>query len=68
MPTSVSLTRSTYTIADAITPAMFNAQSAISGTVADATAGTEGVVRLAGDLTGTAAAPALVNTAVTAGT
>ena len=68
MPTSVSLTRSTYTIADAITPAMFNAQSAISGTVADATAGTEGVMRLAGDLTGTAAAPALAASGVTAGT
>ena len=68
MPTSISLTRSTYTVADAITPAMFNAQSAISGTVADATAGTEGVVRLAGDLTGTAEAPALANTSVTAGT
>lgn len=71
MPATATITRTTYTTADSITPTMFNSQSCVTVTVPDALAGTEGVVRLAGDLAGTgssAASPQLTVTGATAGT
>lgn len=68
MPASVTFTRPTFTDNDSLSADAFNNVSVSSAAVPDAALGTEGVLRLAGDLTGTAASPALATTGVTAGT
>lgn len=67
MPANVSITRPNFTVNDNVPPATYNAHAAVSATVPDATAGAEGVIRLAGDLGGTAASPALAASGVAAG-
>jgi hypothetical protein len=52
---------------DEISPSAYNAASALAVQVPDASGSTEGVVRLAGDLTGAASAPALAASGVAAG-
>lgn len=64
MTAAVSFTRPTFTDNDTLTAAQFNDVTAASATVPDAEAGSEGVIRLAGALGGTAAAPTLATGAV----
>lgn len=67
MTAPVTFTRPAFTDNDTLSATQFNAVTAASATVPDALVGSEGVIRLAGDLTGTAAVPALAATAVTPG-
>jgi microcystin-dependent protein len=67
MPATITFTRPSFRDDDSLPPATFNACAVLSGTVPDAEAGAHGVLRLAGDLTGTAAAPVLTATGATAG-
>ena len=68
MPATLIITRPAFTDADSIPDTTFNGVTIISAIVPDATPGSEGVVRLAGDLTGGASAPQLAASGVTAGT
>lgn len=67
MPATITLTRPSFTDVDSLPSATFNGVTVVSATVPDAEAGAYGVVRLAGDLTGSAAGPVLVATGATAG-
>ncbi|EIQ00747.1 hypothetical protein OpiT1DRAFT_05303 [Opitutaceae bacterium TAV1] len=67
MPATIQIQRPTFGINDALPPATFNSVTVLAGTVPDATGSTEGVIRLAGDLTGSAENPQLANSGVTAG-
>ncbi len=67
MPATITFTRPSFGENDTLPPAAFNACTVLSGTVPDAEAGAYGVMRLAGDLTGNASAPALTATGATAG-
>jgi microcystin-dependent protein len=67
MPATITFTRPSFGENDTLPPSAFNACTVLSGTVPDAEAGAHGVLRLAGDLTGTAAAPVLTATGATAG-
>jgi len=68
MPASLIITRPAFTDSDSVPATTFNAVTILSATVPDATPVGEGVVRLAGDLTGGASAPQLIPSGVTAGT
>lgn len=59
MPVSITITRPTYNDNDTLDAATFDSVTISSATVPDATAITLGVVQLAGDLAGTAAAPTI---------
>ncbi len=65
MPAPVTLVRSTYGPNDSVPYDQFNAVAVVSATVPDATAIALGVIQLAGDLTGSAASPAVANGAIT---
>ena len=67
MPATITFTRPSFTDIDSLPSATFNGVAVVSGTVPDAEAGAYGVMRLAGDLTGTASAPVLTATGATAG-
>lgn len=67
MPATITLTRPSFTEIDSLPVATFNGVAVVSGTVPDAQAGAYGVMRLVGDLTGTAASPQLIATGATAG-
>jgi microcystin-dependent protein len=67
MPATITFTRPSFGENDTLPPSAFNACTVLSGTVPDAEAGAYGVMRLAGDLTGTAASPQLTATGATAG-
>jgi hypothetical protein len=67
MPATATLNRPAFTDVDSITAARFNSVTILSVIVPDATGAAEGVVRLAGDLTGSASAPQLATSGVTAG-
>lgn len=68
MPVSITFVRPTFGITDSLPPGTFNDHAVVSGIVPDATVGANGVIRLTGDLTGTADSPALTATGVTAAT
>ena len=68
MPATATIQRPTFTDVDVINALRFNASTVLTVTVPDATSSTEGVVRLTGDLAGTATAPVLAANGVTAGT
>ena len=68
MPVQATLTRPTFTDNDSISATIFNGATVVSVLVPDATGSTEGVVRLAGDLTGGASSPQLIATGATPGT
>lgn len=57
MPATITFVRPTYTDVDTLTAAQFNACTAASATVADATTSTLGVIKLAGGLDGTGETP-----------
>lgn len=59
MPADVTITRPTHADGSSINAAVFNSETVLSAQVPDATAASEGVVRLAGDLGGSAAVPRL---------
>lgn len=59
MPATAIILRPTFTDVDSLPSTTFNQHTVVSVTVPDATALAEGVVRLAGDLAGTAASPQL---------
>ena len=61
MPADVTLTRPTHADGSSINAAVFNSETVLAASVPDATAASEGVVRLAGDLGGTAAVPRLAS-------
>ncbi len=67
MPANLLITRPAFSDADSIPATTFNGVTIVSAIVPDATPGAEGVIRLAGDLTGGASAPVLVATGVAAG-
>jgi microcystin-dependent protein len=67
MPATITFTRPSFGENDTLPPSAFNACTVLSGTVPDAEAGAYGVMRLAGDLTGSASAPQLTATGATAG-
>lgn len=67
MPAAVTFSRPAFTDTDSLPNTTFNSVAVLSGTVADAEPGAYGVIRLAGDLTGTAASPQLAATGATAG-
>ena len=60
MPAAVTFTRPAFLDTDTVRAPQFNAVAAVAGTVPDATSSTEGVIRIAGDLTGGAASPQLI--------
>ncbi len=64
MTAPVAFTRPTYNDNDTLDAAAFNAVAAASATVRDATDALEGVVQLAGDLAGVAAAPTVKTTLI----
>lgn len=66
MPAAISITRPTYTDVDSLSATAANNVWIVSANVPDATGATEGVIRLAGDLGGTAAAPEIGALKVTA--
>jgi microcystin-dependent protein len=68
MPANLTITRPSFTDTDTLRAPQFNAITILSATIPDATGSTEGVIRLAGDLTGSAASPQLANTGANAGT
>ena len=68
MSAPIIFTRPTFSNNDSLSADAFNALTVVSGIVPDAEAGAYGVLRLAGDLTGNAASPALTLSGVTAGT
>ena len=61
MPADVTLTRPTHADGSSINAAVFNSETVLAASVPDATAASEGVVRLAGDLGGTGAVPRLAS-------
>lgn len=63
MPASLTITRPTFNDNDTLNAAAFNAVAISSAVIPDAAAGSEGVIRLAGDIGGTAAAPKVVSAA-----
>lgn len=67
MPATLIITRPAFGDADSIPATTFNAVTILSAIIPDATSVGEGVVRLAGDLTGGASAPQLVASGVAAG-
>lgn len=67
MPAAVTFSRPAFTDTDSLPNTTFNSVTVLSGTVADAEPGTYGVIRLTGDLTGTAASPQLASTPVVPG-
>lgn len=68
MPAPIIITRPAFTDVDSIPATVFNGVTIRDATVPDATAGAEGVMRLAGDLTGGANSPQLITSGVVAGT
>jgi hypothetical protein len=68
MPATLIIQRPTFTDVDSLTSTVFNGVTILSASVPDAGPASEGVVRLAGDLGGSASSPQLVVTGVTAGT
>jgi hypothetical protein len=68
MPATIITLRPTFTDSDALPPAVFNSVTFVSGYVPDANGASEGVIRLAGDLGGSASSPQLTATGATAGT
>lgn len=66
MPATITITRPTYTDVDSLSASQFNGVAISSAVVPDATGASEGVIRLAGDLGGTAAAPEIGALKVTA--
>lgn len=67
MPATATLNRPAFSDVDSLTAARFNDVTVLSVIVPDATGSAEGVVRLAGDLTGTASSPQLAASGVSAG-
>ncbi len=68
MPATATLTRPAFSDVDSLTAARFNDVTILSAIVPDATGAAEGVVRLAGDLTGSASAPQLATANLAPGT
>jgi hypothetical protein len=67
MPATVSITRPTFVDTDTLSASAFNAVAASSASVPDAESAVLGVIKLAGDLGGTAAAPTVLKGSFTNG-